>query len=137
MDFNAFNRVKDLKNAVAEAGTEKTVQLMSDMNLVLALLPDAGFEVGGVQMELGFAPKVTISLKLDGAVNEARLKSVQEKTENAMLSGIFASLIQASRMKDVVNLETLILQEVEVVMTAAPTVSLHWRQKAGMKIAAA
>ncbi len=93
MGFDAFSKVKDLKTAVQEAGTEKTVQLMSDMNLVLALLPDAGFEVSAVEMELGFAPKVTISLKAGGAVNEARIKNLQEKTDNAILSGIVTGLI--------------------------------------------
>lgn len=137
MGFSAFNKVKDLRTAVADAGMEKTVQLMTDMNLVLGLLPDAGFEVGEVEMELGFAPKVTISLKVGGAVNEAKLKSLQEKTDNAMLSGIVASLIQASKMQNAVSLETLVLQDIEVVMTAAPTVSLHWRQRAGTKKTAA
>ena len=137
MGFDAFSKVKDLKTAVQEAGTEKTVQLMSDMNLVLALLPDAGFEVGAVEMELGFAPKVTISLKVGGAVNEARLKKLQEKTDNAILSGIVAGLVQASKMQHAVSLETLVLQDVQVEMTANAKVSLHWKQKAEAKTAAA
>ena len=137
MGLDAWKKVDELKGKLGDIGTEKTVQLMSDMNLVLGLLPDAGYEVGAVEMELGFAPKVTISLKVGGAVNEARLKSLQEKTDNAMLSGIVAGLIQASKMQNAVSLQTLTLLDVQVVMTAVPTVSLHWKQKAVAKTAVA
>jgi len=143
MGLSAFNKIKDVRNlndltqVVSDAGTEATVQLISDVNLVLGLLPDAGFEVGAVDMELGIPPTVTISLKVGGAVNEVRLKNLQEKAGNRMLSMIVASLIQASKMQNAVSLETLTLQDLQVVMTATPTVSLHWKQKAGAKTAAA
>jgi len=137
MGFDSLNKLKQMKEAVADAGTEKTVQLLSDLNLVLGLLPDAGFEIGEVEVELGLAPKVTISLKLGRAINEARLKSIQEKMDNAMLSAVLSALIQASKLQDAVNVETLALKDIQVVMTAAPTVSLQWKQKLETKTAAA
>lgn len=137
MGFDSLNKLKHMKEAIADAGTEKTVQLLSDLNLVLGLLPDAGFEIGEVEVELGLVPKVTISLKLRGAVNEARLKSLQEKMDNAMLSAVLSSLIQASKLQDAVSVETLALKDVKVVMTAAPTVALQWKQKVETKTAAA
>ena len=137
MGFDSFNKLKQVKEAIADVGTEKTVQLLSDLNLVLGLLPDAGYEVGEVEVELGLAPRVTISLKLGCAVNEARLKSIQEKMDNAMLSAILASLVQASKLQDAVNVETLALKDVKVVMTATPTVALKWKQKVEVKSAAA
>lgn len=137
MGFDSLNKLKHMKEAIADAGTEKTVQLLSDLNLVLGLLPDAGFEIGEVEVELGLVPKVTISLKLGSAVNEARLKSLQEKMDNAMLSAVLSSLIQASKLQDAVSVETLALKDVKVVMTAAPTVALQWKQKVETKTAAA
>jgi hypothetical protein len=137
MGFNSFNKLKEMKDAVKDAGTEKTVQLLSDLNLVLAMLPDAGYDVAEVEVELGLAPRITIGLKVGGTVNEARLKSIQEKANNAMLSAIVSSLMQASKMQDAVNLETLVLKDVKVEMTASPTVSLQWKQKAGAKTAVA
>jgi hypothetical protein len=137
MGFDSLNKLKQVKESIADAGTQKTVQLLSDLNLVLGMLPDAGFEIGEVEVELGFAPKVTISLKLGRAVNQARLESLQENIDNAMLSAILTSLIQASKLQDAVSVETLALKDVKVVMTPAPTVALQWKPRAEAKTAAA
>ncbi|HVI07227.1 MAG TPA: hypothetical protein VND65_02925, partial [Candidatus Binatia bacterium] len=110
MGFDSFNKLKQVKEAIAEVGTEKTVQLLGDLNLVLGLLPDAGFDVSEVEVELGLAPRVSISLKLGGAVNEARLKSLQENADNAMLSAVLSSLIQASKLQNALNVDTLALK---------------------------
>ncbi len=40
-------------------------------------------------------------------------------------------------MQNAVSLETLVLQDVQVEMTANAKVSLHWKQKAEAKTAAA
>jgi hypothetical protein len=137
MAFDSLNKLKSMKDAITDAGTEKTVQLLSDLNLVLGLLPDAGYEVGELEVELGITPKVTIALKLGRAVNEARLKSIQEKSDNAMLAAILSSLVQASKLQDAVSVETLALKDVKVVITAAPTVVLQWKQKTEAKTLAA
>ncbi|HET9304740.1 MAG TPA: hypothetical protein VFO46_01820 [Candidatus Sulfotelmatobacter sp.] len=129
MGFDALNKVKQATNAIADLGTQKTVQLLSDLNLILNLLPDAGYEVGEMEVELGVTPKVTLDLKLGRAVNEARLKTILERVDNAMLAAIISSLIQASKLQDAVSVETLELKDVKVVMTAAPNVALQWKQK--------
>src|SRR5271169_2936752 len=74
MAFDALNKMKSLTNTASDLATQKTVQLLSDLNLVLGLLPDAGYEVGEMEVALGLTPKVTIALKLGRAANEARLK---------------------------------------------------------------
>jgi hypothetical protein len=136
MDFD-LSKVKIGKDAVADLATQKTIQLLSDLNLVLGMLPDAGYEVGEMEVELGIAPKVTVSLKLGRAPNEARLKSILEKMNNTMLSAIVSALIQASKLQDAVSVETLELKDVKVILTAVPNVSLQWKQKvAANKLAA-
>jgi len=132
-----LNKLNVGKGAVADLATQKTVQLLSDLNLVLGMLPDAGYEVGDMEVELGITPKVTVGLKLGRAPNEARLKAMQEKMDNAMLSAIVTALIQASKLQDAVSVETLELKEVKVVLTAVPSVSMQWKQKvAASKLAA-
>lgn len=137
MAFDALNKFKQAKDMVADAATQKTVQLLSDLNLVLGMLPDAGYEVGEMEVELGVTPKVTINLKLGRAVNEARLKTILDNMDNAVLSGIIASLIQASKLQDAVSVDTLELKDVKVVMTATPNVALQWKQKLPANTAAA
>jgi len=129
MAFDALNKMKSLTNTASDLATQKTVQLLSDLNLVLGLLPDAGYEVGEMEVELGITPKVTIALKLGQAANEARLKTILDKVDNAMLAAIITSLIQAGKLQDSVSVETLELKDVKVVLTATPNVSLQWKQK--------
>jgi hypothetical protein len=136
MAFDALSKVKFIREYLIARGTQRAMQFLNDVNLVLALLPDAGYEIGDMEVEFGHAPKVTIGLKLGRAINEARLKSIQEKMDNAMLAAILSSLIQASKLQDAVSLETLALQDVKVVMTASPTVSLLWKQKVVVQAAA-
>lgn len=136
MAFDALNKLKQAKDAIQDVGTQKTLQLMSDLNLVLSLLPDAGYEVTGMEVELGVTPKVTIELRLGRVVNEDRLKTILDKADNAMLAAILPSLVQASKLQDAVSVETLELRDVKVVMTATPNVALQWKQKTAAKAAA-
>jgi hypothetical protein len=129
MAFDALNKMKNLTNAASDLATQKTVQLLTDLNLVLGLLPDAGYEVGEMEVELGITPKVTIALKLGRAANEARLKTILDKVDNAVLAGIITSLMQASKLQDAVSVETLELKDVKVELTTTPNVSLQWKQK--------
>jgi hypothetical protein len=129
MAFDALNKLKALKDTASDLATQKTVQLLSDLNLVLGLLPDAGYEVGEMEVELGATPRVTIALKLGRAANEARLKTILDKVDNSMLAAIITSLIQASKLQEAVSVETLELKDVKVILTATPYVSLQWKQK--------
>jgi hypothetical protein len=137
MAFDALNKLKAAKEAMSDLGTEKTVQLMSDLNLILGLLPDAGYEIGELEIELGVTPKVTIDLKLGCAINEARLNAIKEKVDNPMLAAIITSLIQASKLQNTVSVETLELKDVKIAVTAVPNVALQWKQKIPAKTAAA
>ena len=132
-----LNKVNEAKEAAQDLATQKTLQLMSDMNLILGLLPDAGYDVGNMDIELGLTPKVTIGLKLGRGANEAKLKSILDKMDNTMLAAIVASLIQAGRLQQAVSVETLELKDVEVTLTGTPVVALKWKQKEPAKTAAA
>jgi hypothetical protein len=124
-----LNKLKAGKDVVADLATQKTVQLLSDLNLVLGLLPDAGYEVGEMEVELGLAPRVTIDLKLGRGANEAKLKAILDKVDNAVLATIIKSLIEASKLQEAVSVDTLELTDVKVVLTPVPSVSMQWKQK--------
>ena len=137
MAFDALNKLKAAKEAIQDRGTEATVQTLSDLNLILGLLPDAGYEIGELEIELGVTPKVTVDLKLGRAINEARLKTILDTVNNPMLAAIVTSLIQASKLQNAVSVETLELKDVKIAVTAVPTVALQWKQKVPVKAAAA
>ncbi len=60
MDFNPLSRIKD---KVSDVSTQKALELMSDVNVILAALPDAGFQIGELEVELGVTPKITVDVK--------------------------------------------------------------------------
>jgi hypothetical protein len=124
-----LSKLKLGKDMVADLATQKTIQLLSDLNLVLGMLPDAGYEVGDMEVELGITPKVTIGLKLGRAPNEARLKMILETVDNALLAEIVKALMQASKLREAVSVQTLEMKNVTVVLGTPPNVALQWKQK--------
>jgi hypothetical protein len=124
-----MNKLKVGKDMVADLATQKTIQLLSDLNLVLGMLPDTGYEVGEMEVELGLTPKVILGLKLGRAPNEARLKMILETVDNALLAEIVKALMQASKLQGAVSVETLELKDVKVVLSTPPHVALQWKQK--------
>ena len=50
--------------------------MMSDVNVILAALPDAGFQIGGVDVELGAAtPKLTVEVNIGQAIRQDKIKA--------------------------------------------------------------
>ena len=72
MDFSPLSKIKD---KVSDVSTQKTLELMSDVNVILTSLPDAGFQIGELEVELGVTPKVTVDVRIGPAINEDKLKA--------------------------------------------------------------
>jgi len=135
MDFNPLSRIKD---KVADVSTQKALDLMSDVNVILAALPDAGFQIGELEVELGVSPKITVDVKIGQTISEDKLKAVlQANPNNVLLSVTLNALLQASKLQKTVSVETLELKDVKIAMTATPTVALQWKEKAIAKTVAA
>jgi len=138
MDFDAFAKLKEAKAAIQDAGAQKAVELLGDINTVLQVLPDAGYEVGELEVELGVTPKVTIDLRIGRAVNEDKLKDILAANQNnKMLAAVLSTLMHASKFQDAVSVETIELQNVKVILSTPPNVALQWKQKAAAATAAA
>jgi len=135
MDFNPLSRIKD---KVTDVSTQKALELMSDVNVILAALPDAGFQIGELEVELGVTPKITVDVKIGQSISEEKLKAVlQANPSNVLLSVTLNALLQASKLQKTVSVETLELKDVKIAMTATPTVALQWKEKAIAKTVAA
>jgi hypothetical protein len=130
MPFDVAGALKKTKDALADFGAEKTREALSEVNLLLKLLPDAGYEVGQLEVELGVPPKVTIDLKAEPGVNEDKLDAIlRDNQDKSVLVAILGSLIQANKLRDAVKVETLELKDVRVVLTASPNITLQWKEK--------
>jgi hypothetical protein len=138
MGFDAFAKLKEAKSAIQDAGAQRAVELLADINTVLQVLPDAGYEVGELEVELGVTPKMTMNLRIGRAVNEDRLKEILAANQNnKMLAAVLSALMQAGKFQDAVSVETLELQNVKIILSTPPNVALQWKQKVAAATAAA
>jgi hypothetical protein len=137
MQFDAIGKLKDpmstLKGAtdvIANAGMEKTQEILGQINLLLHLLQSAGYGVAGLDIELNLPPKVTMKLKTGPAVKEERLSDIlREHADKKAITLVVASLIQANKLRGSVTVETLELDGIEIILTTAPNITLQWKDK--------
>jgi hypothetical protein len=130
MAFDLMGKVKAAQESLTDAGTEKALELLNEVNVLLELLQDAGYEVNAMEAELGLPPKVTIHLKTGSAVNEAKLNAIsREHPDQKFQIAIVEALIQANRLCDAVNLGTVELKGTEIVFQTPPKITLQWQKK--------
>ena len=130
MGFDALSKFKEVKEAVAEVSTGKTEELVANINLLLKLLQDAGYEICQLNIELSMPPVVTIDLKTDSGVDETKLNALSEANKDKqVVSTILASLAHANRLRHSIEVETLELLGAKIVLTTLPKISLQWKQK--------
>jgi hypothetical protein len=133
-----LNPLKKIKEAVNDATTQKTLELMNNVNTILAALPDAGYEIERVELELGITPQFVANLKIHPNIREEKLREViQGNPNNLVVSTAINALLQAGKMRDVISVSNLILQEVTLSVATTPTVKLQWKEKAAAREAAA
>lgn len=127
-----------LKNKLTAVSTERTLQLLSNINVILAALPDAGYEVEQLDLEVGTKPKLTANLKIGSAIHQEKLQDIlAANPNNFVLKTAINALIRASQLQDAVSVNSLVLQDIKLVVTVNPTVTLQWREKALAQKAAA
>ena len=89
-----------------------------------------GYQVGEVSVDLGLPPTVTIELKAGPLVNYSSLDAIfQANKDNDMLAMILGALIQANKLRDMVELETIELKGTKIVLKTPSSISLHWKEK--------
>lgn len=135
MDLNPLSKIKD---KLSDVTTQKTLEMTANINTILSALPEAGYEIEQVELELGLTPQFTANLKIRSTIREEKLRDVlAANPNNLVVSAAINALLQAGKMRDSVSLNTLELREVKLVVAATPTVSLQWKEKAAAKEAAA
>jgi hypothetical protein len=129
MNFESLAKTVSAK--VADLGAQKATETLDQANLLLKLLQDAGYQVGEVDVELGVPPAISITLKAGPMLSDSKLDSIFEANKgNDALALVLGGLIQANKLRDKVKLETIELKDTKIVLKAAPSISLHWKEKA-------
>jgi hypothetical protein len=138
LNFEAKSLLDKAKGTLAELGSQKGAEAVNQANLLLKLLQDAGYRVGELEMELGVPPTITIDLKPGPLLSDSKLDSVyQANKDNEVLALVLGSLIQANKLRDMVNVEALELDGATIVLKAPPSITLHWKEKTAAKVASA
>ncbi|HTS35249.1 MAG TPA: hypothetical protein VMH04_06230 [Candidatus Solibacter sp.] len=141
MQLNAFGKVgnldpiKSFGSTVQDAATKQAQEVLAQINLLLKLLQSAGYSVGNFDFELGLPPKVTIKLKTGTLVNEEKLAEiVGENSDKSAIVAIVTALMQANKLRTQVTVDSLKMEDVEIVLATTPTITLQWTDRAGSDI---
>jgi len=139
MNLGSLVNITDLKNKATGFATQKAVGMMSDVNVILAALPDAGYQIAAVDVELGATtPRLTVEIKIGKEIRQDKIKAVLEgNPNNLLLSATLNALLQASNLQQALSADTIELKSVTVVLDTTPTVTVQWKEKAVAKTAAA
>jgi hypothetical protein len=138
MNFDLKGAVQKAKEGVMDLGAQKAAEAMNQTNQLLRLLQDAGYKVGELEMEVGVPPTITINLKPGPLASDSKLDGIfQANKNNEVLALVLGSLIQANKLRDMVNLDTIELKDAKIVLRASPSISLHWKEKATASAGAA
>lgn len=130
MNLNPMGALQKTKEMALDLGAQKGNEVMAQANQLLTLLQDAGYQVGELNMELAVPPILTIDLKTGPLVSDARLDVIyQANKSNDVLAMILGALMQANKLRDKVQLETIELKNTKVVLKTPPSISLHWKEK--------
>ncbi len=120
----------DVLGLLRKLWAKKTQEVLSEVNLLLRLLQDAGYEVNQLEVELGVPPTVTIDLETGGGVSPDKLDTIlRDNRDKKVLAAILTALIQASKLRDAVKVETLGLKDVRIALTVSPKITLRWKEK--------
>jgi len=130
--------LQGVTDTLAGMGIETTREALAQVNLLLKLLQSAGYGVGSLEIELSLPPKITIKLKTSLQVNEEKLSAIlSEQADKKVVVGIVAALIQANKLRSSITVETLEFEEVQIILTTAPNITLQWNDKEDLRAAAA
>jgi hypothetical protein len=139
MNLNPLGKLSDLKEKASGFATQKAVGMMSDVNVILAALPDAGYQIAAVDVELGATtPRLTVEIKIGKEIRQDKIKAVLEgNPNNLLLSATLNALLQASNLQQALSADTIELKSVTVVLDTTPTVTVQWKEKTLAKTVAA
>jgi hypothetical protein len=138
MNFNPMDQLQNVKGRVLDIGAEQSSKLVSQANQLLKLLQDAGYQIGELNVELGVPPTVTVELKTGPLVKDSKLEGIfLANKNNDALALILNLLIQANKVRDMVNVETIELKSTTLVLKTPPSISLQWKEKAAANAAGA
>lgn len=131
MSFDFAGVVKKAAGGLADAGMHQTQEAINELNLVLGLLVDAGYEVGQIDIELAIQPKITVNLKLSKPVNEEKLNAIlRDHSDKTAIIGLVTLLLRANQLRGEIKVEDLGLAEIKVVVSAAPQLVMSWKEAA-------
>lgn len=138
MAFDAKATFKNLTSTVADVGVQKGQEVLGQINLLLKQLQDAGYEIGAMEAQLSAPPEITIHLKTGSAMNDAKLLAISQAYQNNdVVALILGSLVQANKLREAVDVDTIELSGATITLRTGPSITLEWKAKEKGKGAAA
>jgi hypothetical protein len=138
MPFEGLGKFSDVTSMIGTLGIQKSQETLSQINLLLRQLQDAGYEIGEMEAQLAVPPEITVHLKTGPTLTDGKLQAAfQANQDNKFVAAIIGSLVQANKLRDSVNIDTIELAGAKVVLKLPPSITLEWKSKEEGKAASA
>jgi len=122
--------LKGLTGTATNVAVQKGQELLGQINLLLKQLQDAGYEVGEMDAQLSVPPEITIHLKTGPRLNDAKLLAISQAQQNNDVVGlILGSLVQANKLREAIDVDTIELSGATIVLRTGPSITLEWKAK--------
>ena len=136
MTSNALiNRLMEAVRQILNKGSKKSEQMLSEFNLLVKLLPVAGFEIVQLDVVLSLIPTATIQVKAKSVHQETLDAILRDNRDKRLVFSVLTYLSQANQLSNSVT--TIELKEVKIVLSYTPNVTMHWMERKELAAVAA
>ncbi|MBL68197.1 MAG: hypothetical protein CMO74_07060 [Verrucomicrobiales bacterium] len=106
---------------------EKIMDTLTEIQESTSVFEEAGYELIGLRIEMGFNPKVVPSIRRVEDISDRAFRKLIEKHEDRkVVSALLKAIRKAEQMEDKVNLSSLELCNFEIEVGVVPAIHINW-----------
>ena len=119
----AAEKFSDIK----DAGAEKLDAYVDELLQGVPLIEEAGFEVSGINIDLGIPPDISVSFKKHGEVSAEKIGEIMEQNpDNKVLYMVLKGLQTAVNLQSKITMNKFTFSGVSIKLGIPPSVSLQY-----------
>jgi len=121
----------ELDTSITKLSADKIKAVIAELIDAEPIFNSAGFAMEEMDIEVGLVPKLTPKYKLISMISEQQEKQILEGLkERRLVRFLLISLLKSARIKNMLESEDMYLHQIEIDITAVPSVRSTFRKKA-------
>jgi hypothetical protein len=118
--------------SLQEAGQKAATDTVEEFNQSMPLIPEAGYRLSELEIELGLPPKAKAHFELIETISVEKQGVVLEKAKalGRMSELLFSALFKAHQLQNTIKVGNFKMKEIEVELGLIPSVSVKFQPSA-------